>query len=182
MQKGSASAIRGRTLRVRRQSSNRSPRLNSRAGLIPGSALGLAQQAAPSERIVLGGIGIGNRGSGVLNWMMGEKDIQFVAVCDPQKSRREKVKQMVDKRYGNEDCAIYKDTPEFLATRPDIDAMLVTTGDRWHALMSIMAMRAGKDVYSEKPSCMKTSPCRPSPQRLPACTWFTRERRRVAGA
>jgi len=122
--------------------------------LIPASALGLAERAAPSERIVLGGIGIGNRGSGVLGWMMGEKDVQFVAVCDPQKSRREKVKKMVDSRYGNQDCAIYKDTPEFLATRPDIDAMLITTGDRWHALMSIMAMRAGKDVYSEKPSCM----------------------------
>ena len=122
--------------------------------LVPASALGLAERAAPSERIVLGGIGIGGRGSGVLNWMMGEKDVQFVAVCDPQKSRRERVKQMVDKRYGNQDCRIYTDTPEFLATRPDIDAMLITTGDRWHASMSIMAMRAGKDVYSEKPSCM----------------------------
>ncbi|HYW78387.1 MAG TPA: gfo/Idh/MocA family oxidoreductase, partial [Thermoguttaceae bacterium] len=70
--------------------------------LIPSSALGLDEQVAPSERIVLGGIGIGRRGSGVLNWMMGEKDIQFVAVCDPQKSRREKVKKMVDERYGNQ--------------------------------------------------------------------------------
>ncbi|NQU23792.1 MAG: Gfo/Idh/MocA family oxidoreductase [Candidatus Nealsonbacteria bacterium] len=122
--------------------------------LIPASALGQDGNVAPSERITLGGIGIGGRGSGVLNWMMAEKDVQFLAVCDPQKSRREKVKQMVDKRYGNQDCAVYKDTPEFLATRDDIDAMLITTGDRWHATMSVMAMRAGKDVYSEKPSCM----------------------------
>ena len=43
---------------------------------------------------------------------------------------------------------------EFLATRSDIDALLIATGDRWHALATIMAMRAGKDVYSEKPSCM----------------------------
>jgi len=122
--------------------------------LIPAPALGLADSAAPSERIVLGGIGIGGRGSGVLNWMMGEKDVQFVAVCDAKKAQREKVKAIVDKRYGNSDCALYRDIREFLDTRPDIDAVLVTTGDRWHAVASVMAMKAGKDVYSEKPSCM----------------------------
>ncbi|HUU16845.1 MAG TPA: Gfo/Idh/MocA family oxidoreductase [Sedimentisphaerales bacterium] len=108
----------------------------------------------PSERIVLGGIGIGNRGSHDLRWMMPEKDVQFVAVCDPQRKRAEAVKQIVDTRYGNKDCRIYHNTPEFLAERTDIDALLITTGDRWHAMASIMAMRAGKDVYSEKPSCM----------------------------
>jgi hypothetical protein len=61
---------------------------------------------------------------------------------------------MVDKKYGNTDCAMYSDMREFLATRKDIDAVLIATGDRWHALASIMAMRAGKDVYSEKPSSM----------------------------
>ena len=82
------------------------------------------------------------------------KDVQFVAVCDPKKSQREKVKKMVDDNYGNSDCATYSNIREFLALRDDIDAMLIATGDRWHALASIMAMRAGKDVYSEKPSCM----------------------------
>ena len=66
--------------------------------VIPASALGLGDAVAPSERIVLGGLGIGGRGSGVLNWMMGEKDIQCVAVCDAKKAQREKIKQMVDKR------------------------------------------------------------------------------------
>ncbi len=122
--------------------------------IVPASALGLDGKVPPSERIVLGGIGIGNRGSHDLRWMMPEKDVQFVAVCDPQRKRAEAVKQMVDTRYGNKDCRIYHNTPEFLAERTDIDALLVTTGDRWHALASIMAMRAGKDVYSEKPSCM----------------------------
>ena len=122
--------------------------------LIPASALGRGGAAPPSERIVLGGIGIGSRGSGVLGWMMGEKDVQFVAVCDARKSQRQAVKQMADGRYGNSDCATYRDLREFLATRADIDAVLIATGDRWHALASIMAMRAGKDVYSEKPSCM----------------------------
>jgi predicted dehydrogenase len=122
--------------------------------VVPASALGRNGAVPPSERIILGGIGIGGRGSGVLSWMLPEKDVQFVAVCDPQKARREAVKRMVDNRYGNNDCVLYRDLREFLAERPDIDAMLITTGDRWHALASVWAMRAGKDVYSEKPSSM----------------------------
>ena len=122
--------------------------------VVPASALGRAEAAAPSERIVLGGIGIGGRGSGDLRWMIAEKDVQFVAVCDAKKSQREKVKKVVDDHYGNTDCDTYGDIREFLDVRGDIDAVLIATGDRWHALASTMAMRAGKDVYSEKPSCM----------------------------
>lgn len=122
--------------------------------IIPGSALGLNGGVPASERIVLGGIGIGGRGTGVLNWMLPEKDVQFVAVCDAKKTSREAVKRTVDNKYGNQDCATYRDIREFLAKRTDIDALLIATGDRWHALASILAMRAGKDVYSEKPSSM----------------------------
>ncbi len=122
--------------------------------IIPASALGLGGAVAPSERIVLGGIGIGNRGTSDLNWMLPEKDVQFVAVCDPQKSRREAVKRLVDGFYGTKDCALYRDLREFLAERTDLDAVLSATGDRWHALAAIWAMRAGKDIYSEKPSSM----------------------------
>jgi hypothetical protein len=122
--------------------------------IIPGTALGLNGSVPPSERIVLGGLGIGGRGSGVLNWMLPEKDVQFVAVCDAKKTSREAVKRMVDQKYGNQDCATYRDIREFLALRTDIDALLIATGDRWHALASILAMRSGKDVYSEKPSSM----------------------------
>jgi hypothetical protein len=122
--------------------------------IVPASALGLNGAVPASERIVLGGIGIRNRGSHDLRWMLPEPDVQFVAVCDAQKSSREAVKQMVDTRYGNKDCATYREIREFLSLRTDIDAVLIATGDRWHALASILAMRAGKDVYSEKPSCM----------------------------
>jgi hypothetical protein len=120
---------------------------------IPASVLGGNGAVAPSERIVVGGIGIGGRGSGDVNWMMGESDVQFVAVCDVRKSRREAIKTVVDNKYGNKDCAMYGDIRQFLAERTDIDAVLIATGDRWHALASIMAMKAGKDVYCEKPSC-----------------------------
>ena len=122
--------------------------------IVPASVLGRDGAVPPSEKIVLGGIGIGGRGSGVLAWMLPEPDVQFVAVCDPQKPRAAAVKKMVDNKYGNTDCKIYHDTREYLAERTDIDAMLITTGDRWHATMAVLAMRAGKDVYSEKPSSM----------------------------
>ncbi len=122
--------------------------------IIPASALGRDGRVAPSERIIMGGIGIGRRGSHDLRWMLPEADVQFVADCDPQKARREAVKEIVDTHYGNKDFKLYGNTLEFLAVRTDIDALLVTTGDRWHALASILAMRAGKDVYSEKPSSM----------------------------
>lgn len=122
--------------------------------LVPAKALGRNGAVPPSERILLGGIGVGGRGSGVLNWMLPEKDVQFLAICDAKKSQREAVKRMADNHYGNSDCRMYRDIREFLATRTDIDAVLIATGDRWHALASVLAMRAGKDVYSEKPSCM----------------------------
>jgi predicted dehydrogenase len=109
---------------------------------------------APSERIILGGIGLGGRGSGDLSAMIAEPDVQCVAVCDVRKGQREAMKSMVDGRYGTKDCATYGDLRQLLAERTDVDAVLIATGDRWHAPASIMAMRAGKDVYCEKPSCL----------------------------
>ena len=122
--------------------------------LFPARRWARTERSPPSERILLGGIGLGGRGRSDLNWMLVEPDVQFLAICDPNKSRREIVKKMVDEKYGNKDCATYPDIREFLALRTDLDAVLIATGDRWHALASIMAMRAGKDVYCEKPSCM----------------------------
>jgi hypothetical protein len=122
--------------------------------IIPSSALGLNGTVPPSERIVLGGMGVGNRGTHDLKWMLPEKDVQFVAICDAKQSSREAVKKLVDSEYGNQDCKMYRDMREFLAARTDIDALLIATGDRWHATAASMAMRAGKDVYSEKPSSM----------------------------
>jgi predicted dehydrogenase len=126
--------------------------------IIPCSVLGKNGAVAPSERIVLGAIGIGPRGGYVLSCMLHEPDVQFVAVCDVQASRRKSVKVMADAKYGNKDCATYIDMHELLARR-DIDAVLVATGDRWHALASIIAAKAGKDVYSEKPCGITIADC-----------------------
>jgi hypothetical protein len=121
---------------------------------IPASALGRGGAVAPSERILMGGIGIGGRGSYDLGWMLTEPEVQWVAVCDVSKSRRELGKKLVDAKYGNQDCAMYGDLRQFLAERTDVEAVLIATGDRWHALASTLAMRAGKDVYCEKPACL----------------------------
>jgi hypothetical protein len=121
--------------------------------VIPGTVLGKDGGVAPSERIVLGGIGIGSRGGYDLGCFLHEPDVQFVAVCDIKASRREAVKEMVDVKYGNRGCATYIDMRELLA-RNDIDAVLIATGPNWHATASILAAKAGKDVYCEKP-CTK---------------------------
>ena len=121
---------------------------------VPASSLGRDGAVAPSERIVMGAIGLGGRGSGDLGWMLGESDVRFVAVCDVRRASRESARDAVNGKYGNKDCAAYRDMRELLAERTDIDAVLIATGDRWHAPASVMAMRAGKDVYCEKPACL----------------------------
>ena len=121
---------------------------------VPASAFGKGGAVPPSERIIVGGIGIQNRGRHDLGWIMRSPEVQFVAICDLQKKQRLVVKDIVDNHYGTKDCAMYPEINGFLEARPDIDAVLTATGDRWHALASILAMRAGKDVYTEKPSCM----------------------------
>jgi len=121
--------------------------------IIPASALGRDGAVAPGEKITLGAIGIGGRGSYDLGCMLEEKDVHCVAVCDVRAERRENAKRHVDNSNGNKDCAMYTDFRELLA-RPDIDAVLIATGPNWHCLASIMAAKAGKDVYCEKP-CTK---------------------------
>lgn len=121
--------------------------------IIPSSALGLDGAVAPSERIVMGGLGIGSRGGYDLGIILQEPSVQFVAVCDVRSERRKVVKGMADEKYGNQDCATYRDMHEFLE-RSDIDALLIATGDRWHTMASILAAKAGKDIYCEKPCSM----------------------------
>ncbi|MCX6897781.1 MAG: Gfo/Idh/MocA family oxidoreductase [Verrucomicrobia bacterium] len=125
--------------------------------LIPASALGRDGAVAPSERIVMGGIGIGGRGGYDLSVLLQEPEVQFVAVCEVKKARRDAVKQLVDQTYNNQGCATFRDMREFIAQRRDLDAMLIATGDRWHTPASILAMQAGLDVFCEKPSAMSVA-------------------------
>lgn len=117
-----------------------------------------ARAVAANERIALGVIGIGPRCRDDLNGILPFPDVQCVCICDVQASRRNAGKAMVDAHYGNPDCTTLRDFRELLA-RPDIDAVLIATGDHWHAQASMLAAQAGKDVYSEKPCAMTIADC-----------------------
>jgi hypothetical protein len=122
--------------------------------VVPASALGRDGAVAPSNRLVMGAIGVGGRGHHDLKWLVGEADVQIVAVCDVRRERRDLGKAVVDEKYGNRDCATFRDFRDLLQKKQELDAVLIAIGDRWHAVASIFCMRAGKDVYSEKPGTL----------------------------
>ena len=109
--------------------------------------------AAQTDTITVGGIGVAGRGSGDLRQLLADERVKFVAIADVQESRREYIKSTVDTYYKNNNCVMYRDPAEILA-RKDIDALLITTSDRWHGPMAIWAAQCGKDMYCEKPAAM----------------------------
>jgi len=121
--------------------------------IIPASALGKDGRPAPSERIVMGGIGIGNQGSGDLSSFLGHNDVQYVAICDVKQAVREGAKGRIDRHNKDTGCTAYSDFREILA-RKDLDAVHVATPDHWHAIIVIEACRQGKDVYCQKPESL----------------------------
>lgn len=128
----------------------------SLATLRPESAA--AKPLSANDKINLGIIGIGPRCTYDLGPILTFPDVRCVAIADVQASRRQAGKQLVDKAYDNSDCKLYRDLRELLA-RDDIDAVLVATGDRWHAAASMLSADAGKDVYSEKPCGITIDAC-----------------------
>jgi predicted dehydrogenase len=117
--------------------------------LMSASVLGKDGGTAPSDRIVMGCIGLGNRGTSLLRGFLGHQDVQVVAVCDVLEDQRQNAKSTVDQHYGNKDCATYNDFRE-VCQRKDIDAVCIATPDHWHVLASLEAARNGKDMYTEK--------------------------------
>jgi len=117
---------------------------------IPGAALGKDGATPASDRIVMGGIGIGNMGSGDQRKFLGRSDVQYVAMCDVKKNVRDRSMGQINKKYKNADCKVYNDFRE-LTGRDDIDALHCATPDHWHALVVIDACRNGKDIYCQKP-------------------------------
>jgi len=117
---------------------------------ITASALGKAANPPPSERVTLGFIGTGGRGSALLRNFLHLKDAHVLAVCDVKQPNRERAQKTVNNAYDSAGCTAYLDFRE-LCARPDIDAVVVASTDHWHVLHALQAVRSGKDVYCEKP-------------------------------
>jgi len=118
--------------------------------IVSSSALGQAGGVAASERITFGFIGTGGRGASLLRNFLHLEDAKVVAVCDVKLQNRDRAKETVDKQYKTTGCSAYTDFRELLI-RNDIDAVVVASTDHWHVLHALAAVRAGKDVYCEKP-------------------------------
>ncbi|MCU0781655.1 MAG: Gfo/Idh/MocA family oxidoreductase [Akkermansiaceae bacterium] len=127
--------------------------------VLPSGLRGQGAKAGPNSRVQMAAVGFGPRGRLVLNSFLKQADARFVAVCDVQPANLKTGKMMVDRAHGTSDCAATADLREILA-REDVDAVLIATGDRWHAVASMMAVKAGKDVYSEKPCAITMAECR----------------------
>lgn len=126
--------------------------------IVPSAALGANGEVAPSNRITFGFIGTGRQAIYAnLPWHLNSQETQVVAVCDVDAWRLEHARQMVEDAYAARrpsgqyrGCATHRDFREVLA-RKDVDAVMISTPDHWHAYMAIAAARAGKDIALEKP-------------------------------
>lgn len=117
---------------------------------------GLRASSEANSRLRVGFIGTGIQGRGLLRNFLRRDEVAVLAVCDVDTNRREDAQGTVEQHYGESrpagwsGCAAYRDFRELL-DRDDIDAVVVSTPDHWHAIQAVAACRTGKDVYCEKP-------------------------------
>jgi predicted dehydrogenase len=121
---------------------------------IAGSVRGEAAKAPASERLTLGFIGTGKQAQAHLGALAGNRGCEVLAVCDVDTTRREAARKFVEeknKALGRQSsvvgCIDFMD----VIRRKDIDAVVISTPDHWHAIPIIEACKAGKDIYCEKP-------------------------------
>jgi predicted dehydrogenase len=125
--------------------------------IVPASVL---NGKGPSNRINVGAIGNGRISRGHdLPGVWKHENAQVVAVCDVDSKRLGEAKQLVNEYYGKktgkpfDGVTAYSDYRELLENK-DIDAVIVSTPDHWHAAIGIHAVEAGKDVYLQKPASL----------------------------
>jgi predicted dehydrogenase len=118
--------------------------------IVKASALGLNGAVAPSDRVTLATIGVGWMGGEHVPMFLKLPEVHYIAVCDVDDAHARENKAVIDKQYGNTDCAAYRSFEELLS-RKDIDAVSIAVPDHWHAIVAYSAARAGKDIYCEKP-------------------------------
>ena len=121
--------------------------------IIPSSAFGMGRKIAPSDRIVIGSIGVGSQGMSNMRDFLKLKDaVQFVAVCDVDTLHLAKAKETVDLANNNKDCRTYSDYREFLE-KEKLDAVSIALPDHWHGIIYSAAANKKLNVYGEKPIC-----------------------------
>jgi glucose-fructose oxidoreductase len=118
--------------------------------IIPRSVFGTEGNVTPGNRIAVACIGVGDRCQDIIGALLNEQDSRIVAVCDVNDEALERTKARIDGKHKAKDCKTYSDFREMLG-RKDIDAVVVGSPDHWHVLHALAAVRAGKDVYVEKP-------------------------------
>ena len=137
----------------------------TRRGFLGGAAAGLATtglargapaawigKLLPGDKVNMGFIGMGGHGvNRNLRMFLQQPDARAISVCDVYKSRSESARKLVNSRYKSEDCTAVTDFRRVL-DRKDVDAIMISTPDHWHVLLSVLAIRAGKDVICEKPT------------------------------
>ncbi|MGD8239787.1 MAG: Gfo/Idh/MocA family oxidoreductase [Armatimonadota bacterium] len=120
-----------------------------------------ARARGANDRIALGVLGTGKRGTGVMRTFLGLDGVEVVAVCDVLKDRRESAAALVERNRGEATqggCKAYSDFREVLA-RDDVDAVLIAPQDHWHGVMAVRAAESGKDMYCEKPLGVAVREC-----------------------
>ena len=118
--------------------------------IVPASALGRNGSVAPSDRIVMGGIGVGSMGTGDMKNFLKSKEVQYVAVCDVDKKHRDRATKLIGETYGTNDARSYNNYEEFL-DKEKLDAIHLALPDHWHAIPAIEAAKKGLHMYGQKP-------------------------------
>ena len=119
--------------------------------IVKASVLGREGNVPPSDRITMILIGCGGQGRGDLNGFLRRfNNVQAIAVCDVDDNQLAIAKRMIDEKYNNTDCRVYKDFREILE-KEKVDTAILALPDHWHALVSVAAANKKIDIYGEKP-------------------------------